>query len=116
MHEGKAVDVVYLNLRKAFGTAPHSNLLRKLAAHGSDKCTTQSKKNILDSWAKGAERHGVTSSWGPISGIPQSSIFGPVLFNVFINNLDKGIEGTPCKFTNDTKLVGNVDLLEDRLD
>lgn len=114
MHERKAVAVVYLHLKKAFGTVPHSNLLRKLGTHDLDKCTTQSKKTILDSWAQGAERHGVTSSWAPTSGIPQSSIFGPVLFNVFINNLNKGIEGTPHKFTNDTKLVGNVDLLEDR--
>lgn len=33
MHEGKAVDMVYLDLRKAFGTGPHSVLLRKLVAH-----------------------------------------------------------------------------------
>lgn len=44
MFEGKAVDVIYLDLRKAFGTVPHSILQRKLAAHGLDKCTTQSKK------------------------------------------------------------------------
>ena len=34
--EGKAVDVVYLNFRKAFDTVPHSTLLEKLAAHGLD--------------------------------------------------------------------------------
>jgi len=37
--EGKAVDVIYLDFRKAFGTVPHSILLEKLAAHGLDGCT-----------------------------------------------------------------------------
>ncbi|PKU35456.1 rna-directed dna polymerase from mobile element jockey-like [Limosa lapponica baueri] len=44
--EGKAVDVVYLDLSKAFDTVSHSILLEKLAAHGLDECTVHWVKKL----------------------------------------------------------------------
>ena len=55
---------------------------------------------------------GSYSTWGEVgSRVPQGSVLGPALFNLFISDLDNGVKSTQFKFADDTKIWGEVGTL-----
>ncbi|GAB0186668.1 mitochondrial enolase superfamily member 1 [Grus japonensis] len=113
--KGRVTDIIYLDLCKASDTVLHNILVPKLERHGCDKWTTRWIRNWLDGRIQRVAVNSSMSKWRPVmSSVPQGLVLGLALFNIFVGDMDSGIECTFSKFADDIKLCGVVNTLEGR--
>ena len=114
MDEGYGVDVIYLDYRKAFDTVPHKRLLMKLKMLGIRGNVLKCIANFLQNRMMRVIVNGECSDWVYVlSGIPQGSVLGPLLFLIFVNDLPDWIKTNIRMFADDTKIWTKIVTEED---
>jgi len=105
LDSGYGVDVIYLDYKKAFDTVPHRRLLQKLSMFGIDDSSLQWILSFLEDRQMRVTIRGSCSHWVEvISGVPQGSVLGPLLFLIYVNDLPTWIKTNIKMFADDTKL------------
>ena len=116
--KGKQVDTLILDLSKAFDTVPHRELLGKLKHYGISSELLAWTGEFLQNRTQSVLVDGSMSKEEKvISGVPQGTVYGPLLFLVYINDMAKLVSpGTHIRlFADDTILYREIDSLEDQL-
>jgi hypothetical protein len=102
LNNHEQVDMAILDFSKAFDKVPHQRLLRKLEYYGISGTTAGWIKNFLSDRSQRVLVDGEASDESPVlSGVPQGTVIGPLLFLIFINDITDGIGSTVRLFADD---------------
>ena len=111
----KQIDIIYLDMSKAFDKVDHTKLLARLHQYG----ITSKHHDWFRSYLQGRKQQvtvlGATSRELPVtSGVPQGSLLGPILFLLFVDDLPNTVKTSRVAcYADDTKIFKSIDSITD---
>ena len=120
----ESVDMAILDFSKAFDVVPHVRLLRKLRLYGIEGRTlkwiegflSNRKQSVIVNGVR-SDSHGTTEGDTVVSGVPQGTVLGPLMFLLYINDLPSVLDpGTTCRlFADDCLVYRSIESLSDQV-
>ncbi len=105
----RQTDIIIMDFAKAFDKVPHRRLLYKLSYYGIRGQANNWIRSFLSDRTQNVVLDGIASDPADvISGVPQGSVLGPVLFLLYINDLPDNIASSVRLFADDCVLYKNI--------
>jgi len=116
MDNTSQVDIIFIDFRKAFDTVPHCRLLNKLYHYGIQGKTHDWIKLWLTQRIQRVVINGHDSNFTKVkSGVPQGTVLGPLMFLLYINDINLGISSHLRPFADDCILYRVINNEQDKL-
>ena len=115
METGNVADVIYLDIAKAFDKVDHGILLRKLRVMGIGGPMLTWIQEFLVNRSQIVSVDGELSQKAAVvSGVPQGTVLGPILFLVFVSDVDGGLQhASASSFADDTRILMKIETNSD---
>lgn len=114
LDRGKQMDLVFLDFSKAFDRVPHQRLLLKLKSYGVDDRTLNWIEGFLSNRTQRVTADSVSSDLiAVLSGVPQGSVLGPLLFLIYINDINKDLASCIRLFADDCLIYRSIETSKD---
>ncbi|MCG8035359.1 MAG: hypothetical protein JAZ03_24705 [Candidatus Thiodiazotropha taylori] len=114
MDEGQQIDAILLDFSKAFDKVPHERLAIKLKHYGIRGSLLQWIQSFLTDRKQQVLVEGQSSTTAPVvSGVPQGTVLGPLLFLLYINDLPQKVSSTARLFADDSLMYLKISSTKD---
>ena len=116
LDKGGTIDNINMDFSKAFDKVPHRRLIYKLKQYGIEGNILRWIENFLSNRQQAVIVNGHSSESKPVlSGIPQGSVLGALLFIIYINDMPEIVNSNMYLFADDTKFFHQVQSIEDAI-
>ena len=103
------IQLIFFDISKPFDKVWHKGFLHKLKCIGIKGPLYQLFHDYLDNRKQRVVLNGKCSSWQTINAdVPQGSVFGPLMFLIYINDIGNNLSSTATLFANDTSLSKHI--------